>query len=51
MLRVTLDFAGIKVKVDNKQQYAQYLDELKEFREELGVPLAEEMYPEYDKPV
>jgi hypothetical protein len=29
-------------------QYKEYLDELKEFREELGVPLKEEMYP--DKP-
>ncbi len=39
---------GIKAKVENMNQYKEYLDELKEFREELGVPLKEEMYP--DKP-
>ena len=38
--------AGIKAKVENKHQYKEYLDELKEHREELGVPLQEEMYPE-----
>jgi len=37
---------GIKAKVENKQQYQQYLDELKDLREELGVALVEEMYSE-----
>ncbi|KAI9828852.1 MAG: Cytochrome c oxidase subunit 6 [Phylliscum demangeonii] len=39
-------FEGIKSKVENKIQYQEYLDELKDFREELGVPLREEMYPD-----
>lgn len=30
-------FEGIKEKVENKQQYQQYLDELKPLREELGT--------------
>lgn len=37
---------GIKSKVENKGQYEQYLEELKPLREELGVPLKEELYPE-----
>lgn len=32
-------FEGIKEKVENKQQYQQYLDELKPLREELGALL------------
>ncbi|KAH8733513.1 cytochrome c oxidase subunit VA-domain-containing protein [Ilyonectria robusta] len=39
-------FEGIKSKVENKGQYEQYLEELKPLREELGVPLKEELYPE-----
>ncbi|PUU77634.1 cytochrome c oxidase subunit VA-domain-containing protein [Tuber borchii] len=39
-------FEGIKAKVENKQQYQQYLDELKDLREELGIALVEDMYPE-----
>ncbi|KAF4953166.1 hypothetical protein FSARC_12460 [Fusarium sarcochroum] len=39
-------FEGIKTKVENKGQYEQYLEELKPLREELGVPLKEELYPE-----
>ncbi|KAI5838128.1 cytochrome c oxidase subunit VA-domain-containing protein [Morchella snyderi] len=39
-------FEGIKAKVENKQQYHQYLDELKGLREELGVSLVEDLYPE-----
>ncbi|KAI9886985.1 MAG: Cytochrome c oxidase subunit 6 [Watsoniomyces obsoletus] len=39
-------FEGVKAKVENKGQYKEYLDELKEFRDELGVPLKEEMYPD-----
>jgi hypothetical protein len=31
-------FNGVKVKVENKKQYQQYLDELKGVREELGEP-------------
>ena len=37
---------GIKAKVENKGQYDQYLEELKPLREELGVNLKEELYPE-----
>lgn len=37
---------GIKAKVENKQQYQQYLDELKDLREEMGVALVEDLYPE-----
>ncbi|KAK5993384.1 Cytochrome c oxidase polypeptide VI [Cladobotryum mycophilum] len=39
-------FEGIKAKVENKGQYEQYLTELKALREELGVPLKEDLYPE-----
>ncbi|AEO62851.1 9766b6e0-adc7-467d-b089-dc4b6530db89 [Thermothielavioides terrestris] len=39
-------FEGIKAKVENKGQYQQYLDELKPLREELGIMLKEELYPE-----
>lgn len=38
--------AGIKAKVENKGQYEQYLEELKPLREELGVTLKEDIYPE-----
>jgi hypothetical protein len=37
---------GIKAKVENKGQYEQYLNELKPLREELGIELKEDMYPE-----
>lgn len=37
---------GIKAKVENKGQYEQYLEELKPLREELGIVLKEELYPE-----
>ncbi len=37
---------GIKAKVENKGQYQQYLDELKPLREELGITLKEDLYPE-----
>ena len=36
-------YIGLKVKVENKQQYQQYLDELMEVRQELGIDLAEEL--------
>ncbi|GAO17157.1 uncharacterized protein UV8b_02739 [Ustilaginoidea virens] len=39
-------FEGIKAKVENKGQYDQYLNELKSLREELGVPLKEDLYSE-----
>ncbi|KZZ95117.1 Cytochrome c oxidase, subunit Va [Ascosphaera apis ARSEF 7405] len=38
-------FEGIKSKVETKDQYEQYLEELKPLREELGIPLKEELYP------
>ena len=38
--------SGIKHKVENKQQYEEYLEELKGLREELGVNLKEDLYPE-----
>jgi Cytochrome c oxidase subunit Va len=40
---------GIKAKVENKGQYEQYLEELKPLREELGVNLKEDLYPEGNK--
>ncbi|KAG9244947.1 cytochrome c oxidase-like protein subunit 5A [Calycina marina] len=39
-------FEGIKAKVENRGQYDQYLEELKPLREELGIPLKEDLYPE-----
>ena len=39
-------FEGVRAKVENKEQYKQYLDELKPLREELGILLKEDMYPE-----
>ncbi|KAF3932757.1 hypothetical protein ABW19_dt0205949 [Dactylella cylindrospora] len=38
-------FEGIRAKVENNQQYEQYLAELKPLKDELGVELAEELYP------
>lgn len=40
-----LSVLGIKVKVENKHQYQEYLGELKSLREELGVNLKEDLYP------
>ncbi|KAI0347937.1 COX5A-domain-containing protein [Trametopsis cervina] len=37
-------FEGIKEKVENKQQYQAYLEELKGVREELGISTQEELY-------
>ncbi|OJD13422.1 cytochrome c oxidase subunit 6, mitochondrial [Emergomyces pasteurianus Ep9510] len=42
-------FEGIKAKVENKGQYEMYLEELKSLREELGVTLQEELYPQEQK--
>ncbi|RMZ91199.1 hypothetical protein DV736_g1562, partial [Chaetothyriales sp. CBS 134916] len=39
-------FEGIKAKVENKHQYEEYLEELKPLREELGINLKEDLYPE-----
>lgn len=50
MVHVLTDIpSGLKAKVENKGQYQQYLDELKPLREELGVPLKEDLYPEEKK--
>lgn len=38
-------FEALKYKVENEEQYKAYLDELKDVREELGVPLKEELFP------
>ena len=38
--------SGIKVKVENKGQYEEYLKELQPIREELGIDLAEDLYPD-----
>ncbi|OAX35086.1 COX5A-domain-containing protein [Rhizopogon vinicolor AM-OR11-026] len=37
-------FEGIREKVENKQQYQAYLDELKPVREELGIDTKEDLY-------
>ncbi|VVT50947.1 uncharacterized protein SAPINGB_P002933 [Magnusiomyces paraingens] len=37
-------FEGLKVKVETKEQYQQYLDELKDIRQELGIDLSEELF-------
>ena len=37
---------GIKAKVENKGQYDEYLRDLEPLREELGIDLKEELYPE-----
>ncbi|KAL9716736.1 Cytochrome c oxidase subunit 6 [Leucoagaricus gongylophorus] len=38
-------FEGVKEKVENKEQYELYLQELQPLREELGLVLKEELYP------
>lgn len=42
MLTVT----GVKAKVENQDQYKQYLEHLDGLRQELGVTLREELYPD-----
>ena len=37
---------GIKAKTENVRQYEDYLAELKPLREELGVNLKEDLYPD-----
>ncbi|KAL8867540.1 MAG: hypothetical protein Q9174_005599, partial [Haloplaca sp. 1 TL-2023] len=39
-------FEGIKAKVENQHQYEEYVEDLKPLRDELGVNLKEELYPE-----
>ena len=39
-------FEGLKYKVENAEQYKAYLDELKTVREELGISLKEDLFPE-----
>ncbi|KAJ6002252.1 hypothetical protein N7499_001881, partial [Penicillium canescens] len=39
-------FEGIKAKVENQDQYKQYLESLEGLRQELGVALREELYPQ-----
>merc|ERR1711939_278547 len=39
-------FEGIVAKVENRGQYEEYLQELEPIREELGIPLKENLYPE-----
>lgn len=39
-------FEALKHKVENKEQYQAYLDELKETRQELGIDLKENLYSE-----
>jgi len=36
---------GVKAKVENQEQYEQYLKALDTLRQELGVALREELYP------
>lgn len=43
---LTHPISGIKAKVENQGQYDEYLNELQGIREELGVNLKEQMYPE-----
>lgn len=43
---IIFSILGIKAKVENRGQYDQYLAELKEMRESLGVNLKEDLYPE-----
>ncbi|KAJ5182512.1 Cytochrome c oxidase subunit 6 [Penicillium capsulatum] len=39
-------FEGVKAKVENQEQYKQYLEALEGLRQELGVALREELYPQ-----
>ncbi|KAK5778341.1 cytochrome c oxidase subunit VI PWA37_000409 [Arxiozyma heterogenica] len=43
-------FEALKYKVENEDQYKAYLEELKDVREELGVPLKEELFPDGKTP-
>ncbi|CAI7600597.1 Cytochrome c oxidase subunit Va/VI [Penicillium manginii] len=39
-------FEGIKAKVETQEQYKQYVEALEGLRQELGVTLREELYPQ-----
>jgi hypothetical protein len=41
--------AAVKNKVENRSQYDEYLVELKALREQYGIPLKEDMYPDDSK--
>jgi cytochrome c oxidase subunit 5a len=41
-----LSRSGVKAKVENPEQYKQYLEALEGLRVELGVALREELYPQ-----
>lgn len=43
-------FEALKYKVENEDQYKAYLEELKDVRGELGVPLKEELFPDGKTP-
>ncbi len=43
---MTTKYIGLRIKVENQGQYDQYLEELKDIREELGVTLKEDLFPE-----
>lgn len=47
-LTISLSFLqiGVKAKVETQEQYKQYLEALEGLRQELGVALREELYPE-----
>jgi cytochrome c oxidase subunit 5a len=36
-------FAGLRSKVENEKQYKMYCEALKDVRDELGIPLPEEL--------
>jgi hypothetical protein len=44
--RTNVSEKGIKAKVENKGQYDEYLRDLEPLREELGVNLKEDLYPD-----
>lgn len=44
--QMLIQHAGIKAKVENRGQYHEYLRELETLRDELGVDLKEDLYPE-----
>lgn len=48
-LTVTSRSLGIKAKVENKGQYDEYLRELEPLRQELGISLREDLYPDLRK--
>ncbi|RMJ28796.1 cytochrome C oxidase [Aspergillus sp. HF37] len=41
-------FEGVKAKVENQDQYKQYLEHMDGLRQELGVTLREELYPDQE---